>query len=111
MRQHPSGDDSGVESVLHEAARRGVGALAGAADDEDLAVTWELVEMRAQLTQRDIIAPGTCSTASSTFSRTSRRKPPFAESHWLSGMSPRSTSAATIPAKLIGSFALPNGGE
>ena len=55
-----------------------------------------------------LTAPGTLSTASSTGSRTSSRNAPFVASQWASGMSPRRTSAATIPAKFTGSFALPN---
>ena len=47
MCQHASRDVSGYEPVLHQDARRVVGALAGAADDVDLAVARELAEARA----------------------------------------------------------------
>ena len=58
-------------------------------------------------------APGARRTSyakSANGSRTSRMNSQMVESQWLIGMSPGRTSAATMPAKLTGSFALPNCG-
>ena len=110
VREHAPGDNPGVEPVLQQDARRGVGALAGAADDEDLPVAGKLAEACAELTQRDVdrvrhVLDGELGGLAHI-----EQEAVPAESQWLSGMSPRRTSAATIPAKLTGSFALPNGG-
>ena len=85
-------------------------AHVGAAEDEDLAVPWSSSSRERSSPDGMLTAPGTSSTAART-ARARQQEPPFAASQWLSGMSPRRTSGATIPAKLIGSFALPNGGE
>ena len=80
MREHAAGDGPRVEPVLEQDPCRVVGALPGTAHDVDLAITRELVEARAQLTEGMLTASGTCSTASSGFSRTSRRKASLVES-------------------------------
>jgi hypothetical protein len=52
--QRPSGQNTGLVAVLQEDASRRVGALAGAADDENLAVAGKLGQARTELTLRDI---------------------------------------------------------
>ena len=52
--QHAAGDVTRLEPILQEDARGVVGALAGAAEDEDLAVAGEFAQAGAQLRQRDV---------------------------------------------------------
>ena len=87
-----------------------IGTLPGTADDADPAIAWELVETRPQLAQRDVervrhVIYGELHVLAHVEKEPIPRGVPVRD-----GMPPRSTPAATIPAKLIGSFALPNGG-
>jgi len=62
-RQHTPGDVSGFEPVLQKNARRIVGALSEAADDQDLAVAGEFAQACAELAQPDekfFVGSGRC---------------------------------------------------
>ena len=100
-----------LEPVLQQDPRRVVGADCGAADDEDLPVARKFLQARAELRQRDIERAR--NRLDGQFRRIAHIEQECAvdgESQWQIGMSPRRIFAATIPAKLTGSFALPKGG-
>ena len=99
------------ESVLQQDARRVVGALGGTADDVDLAVAGQFAEARAELRQRDVDrARHALHDQLDRLAHVEQERAVQRTPNELSGMSPRRTSAATIPAKLTGSLALPNWG-
>jgi hypothetical protein len=101
-REHAAREVASLEAVLQQDARRVVGALRGAADDLDLAVPGQLAEARAQLPERDVDRARHLLHRELHRLRTSSSSASSWASQCTSGMSPRTTSAATMPAKLTG---------
>ena len=78
-----------------------------AADDEDLTVASSFQAGATSSSTGTLNDSRSCSTASSTHVE---EEAPIGGAPVTVGMSPRSTSAATMPAKFAGDFAAPNCG-
>ena len=104
--EQASGDDTRLKPFLGRDPRGAVGALSGTANHTDLAVPRQCAEPRLQLVERGVDSFGDLLYGALYRLADVQQNPSGPESQWVTGMSPRSTSAATIPAKLIGSYAL-----